>query len=1240
MTEVKPRVAMISSTMLDLPNHRKKVKDACLSRNILPMMMENLPSSDVEAVQVSQEMVEQANVYIGVFAHRYGHVPDGYDVSITELEFDRALERKIPILVFIMHEKYRILPGTVESGAKSKLDSLKKRACDGRVCRTFKSPESLKAEVINALADLERRETTAGLPIASECYPFELLSPDCRLVRAPDSSPDNPFPSWQEYVEQKVPKLKADEIIQERLRLHGWASVLDAASVGKTTLSLRLASAPERRDNPSYYFDLASIAAMDEGSYPLAALRRLAQPGTFLILDNIHHQPELARELWTLWRALAKGSQLLLLATDIFRPVLTAPVQDLAFFKSHSENPSIALRPEPEDLWHIVQYLHERLAGKSHGALPNPPAHVLTRWHRDFRCALGAFCIWAIAGMSEFRQGCWNVSLEATAEWVRRKWLSGLPKLERENLECLAVFGAQEFEIQVPSNALPHPRKLEKLFARDLVSRTQRGGLNPYNSYALREPSWGQLIIAALDAPPDEEAVIFDAALRDPITASILTSRLRSLGRIEYTARLWEHLAKQPILFATRATKVKLELWIHLLRAARDQDKAELAERLWNAWESEPEALLKRAWEAQLHSLAAFVDSAEKHGRETLATLLWEKLEERRDELCERAMETSLEQSAIFLAMARKHGHATLAVALWDAVEKQPNELAKRAVETSLASTARFLATAMAHERFTLVATLWDKLEELEKDDDELSKRVMESPLDATARFLATAMAHERFTLVATLWDKLEELEKDDDELSKRVMESPLDAAAHFLAMVAKGRATLATTLWDKLEKQPDALAQRALETSLEKLAGFLATAKDQERATLVATLWNKLEKHADALADRALEISLEHLAYFLATARNHERATLVETLWDKLEKQPDALAQRALETSLEKLAGFLATAKDQERATLVETLCRSLEEQPAKLASRAREMNTASLAGFLINAPETLAKCAITGFTQADWQIHVDSGRPLVGAAALAQRFGELGRADLQDTIAESLLRRANWRDFGWVDAGIPRVAWLLANIPSTATEAVPHFIDAICTRNWLRRQYKYGATGPIAGGLRELAMHQPPEICQRFHDWSLGLRLKQELEEFANTTPEKRHLTVQLLGSSQLAGFRIPREWLHGLPMDTMGQLPLAALPHRPDAMKVEDWQFNLWLGLRVVASFGYASLLVSPDVVAETLRLWQLNLAETSATPTATANRVNASMVAWLEECVATRDGELAPNQQRLWELSGFP
>lgn len=147
---------MISSTARDLPQHRKEIMDACLSQGMLPTMMEYLPASSDSAVEVSLKMVEESDIYVGVFAHRYGYIPDGYEISVTEMEYNHAVAHDIPRLIFLVHENHPSLP--TETGEnESKLAALKDRLQKEQVVNYFKSPEDLRAHAINSLAHFRTR---------------------------------------------------------------------------------------------------------------------------------------------------------------------------------------------------------------------------------------------------------------------------------------------------------------------------------------------------------------------------------------------------------------------------------------------------------------------------------------------------------------------------------------------------------------------------------------------------------------------------------------------------------------------------------------------------------------------------------------------------------------------------------------------------------------------------------------------------------------------------------------------------------------------------------------------------------------------------------------------------------------------------------------------------------------------------------------------------------------------------
>ncbi len=150
MAEIK--VALISSTVRDLPEHRAKIRDACLSQGIMPSMMEHWPALDADGVAASLKKVDDADIYIGVFAHRYGYVPKGQSFSITEMEYDRAVKRDITRLIFLIDEDHSLKISQVEIEAADKLQKLKDRLKLERSVAFFKSEDDLSAKVIHSLS--------------------------------------------------------------------------------------------------------------------------------------------------------------------------------------------------------------------------------------------------------------------------------------------------------------------------------------------------------------------------------------------------------------------------------------------------------------------------------------------------------------------------------------------------------------------------------------------------------------------------------------------------------------------------------------------------------------------------------------------------------------------------------------------------------------------------------------------------------------------------------------------------------------------------------------------------------------------------------------------------------------------------------------------------------------------------------------------------------------------------------
>lgn len=181
----------ISSTAIDLPEHREKVTKACLECCYFPDGMEQWPAADASAKELCLDKVAQAKLFIGIYAHRYGWIPPGESKSITELEYDHAVNLGIPRLLFFIGDDHPLKKSDVEEGPGAEaLKAFKARVTSERVGGFFNSAEELRSEVLHALSshgriDEENKDETGTIRVDLEHLPqgaSELFGRDDELA--------------------------------------------------------------------------------------------------------------------------------------------------------------------------------------------------------------------------------------------------------------------------------------------------------------------------------------------------------------------------------------------------------------------------------------------------------------------------------------------------------------------------------------------------------------------------------------------------------------------------------------------------------------------------------------------------------------------------------------------------------------------------------------------------------------------------------------------------------------------------------------------------------------------------------------------------------------------------------------------------------------------------------------------------------------------------------------------------
>jgi len=133
-------IVYISSTYKDLESYRKCLYSAlCKLLDVHVVAMEDYVATDQRPVDRCLEDVAKCDVYVGIFAWRYGYIPPDYNISITELEYRKAEQTNKIKLIFLLNEN-----AIWENGLK-----------DEPLDQIIKLRNELKKNILSAISNLK-----------------------------------------------------------------------------------------------------------------------------------------------------------------------------------------------------------------------------------------------------------------------------------------------------------------------------------------------------------------------------------------------------------------------------------------------------------------------------------------------------------------------------------------------------------------------------------------------------------------------------------------------------------------------------------------------------------------------------------------------------------------------------------------------------------------------------------------------------------------------------------------------------------------------------------------------------------------------------------------------------------------------------------------------------------------------------------------------------------------------------
>jgi len=187
----------VSSSFEDLKEHRAAAIHVLRQLGHEVLAMEDMISGSTAPLAKVLEMVDRSEAYVGIFAWRYGYIPgQGPDsnpppaaeipavegavygfTSITHYEYLRAVQRKIPVMAFLLDEHYSWPPQFIDGFDTTRtqaplnandIRTLRQLLQKERVVSWFTTPPDLEARVSAAV-------TMAGLTRQLDLQPAAAL---------------------------------------------------------------------------------------------------------------------------------------------------------------------------------------------------------------------------------------------------------------------------------------------------------------------------------------------------------------------------------------------------------------------------------------------------------------------------------------------------------------------------------------------------------------------------------------------------------------------------------------------------------------------------------------------------------------------------------------------------------------------------------------------------------------------------------------------------------------------------------------------------------------------------------------------------------------------------------------------------------------------------------------------------------------------------------------------------------
>lgn len=164
---MKKLQVFISSTYNDLIEERQAAVEAILSAGHIPAGMELFSAGNQSQLETIKRWIEGSDVYLLILGGRYGAIEPKSQKSYTQLEYEYAIDKGIPIFAVVINESAleakvkKDGPSVLEMANQNKYREFKELVLT-KMCKFFDDIKDIKLAIHETLLDFGRQYKFSG----------------------------------------------------------------------------------------------------------------------------------------------------------------------------------------------------------------------------------------------------------------------------------------------------------------------------------------------------------------------------------------------------------------------------------------------------------------------------------------------------------------------------------------------------------------------------------------------------------------------------------------------------------------------------------------------------------------------------------------------------------------------------------------------------------------------------------------------------------------------------------------------------------------------------------------------------------------------------------------------------------------------------------------------------------------------------------------------------------------------